>query len=153
MTFAALAGVAAALGIALALLAYALHRLRLLARLPGPRRARLPMEVVGRVALGQRQGLAAVRVGERVLVVSVGDGGVRQVAEVEAQALVGDGGTAGQRDGANGLNGPMAGWRDGRTRPHQVAGDILGFVRGFGRAARIVGFLVLVGATVPAAAR
>lgn len=43
----------------------------------------LPMRVLGRVSVGPRQGLAAVRVGERVLVVSVGDGGVHPVAELD----------------------------------------------------------------------
>lgn len=41
------------------------------------------MEVVQRLTLGQRQGLAIVRVGQRVLVVSMGDGGVHPVAELD----------------------------------------------------------------------
>lgn len=40
------------------------------------------MTVLQRTALGPRQGLAMVRVAERVLVVSVGDGGVRLVTEL-----------------------------------------------------------------------
>jgi flagellar biosynthetic protein FliP len=43
----------------------------------------LPMRVIGRVSVGPRQGLAAVRVGEKVLVVSVGDGGVREICELD----------------------------------------------------------------------
>jgi flagellar biogenesis protein FliO len=40
------------------------------------------MEVLQRLTLGQRQGIALVRVGGRVLVVSHGDGGVHQIAEL-----------------------------------------------------------------------
>lgn len=53
---------------------------------------RLPLEVLQRVAVGQRQGLALVRVGERVVVVSVGDGGVRtlmECTESEARTAIG----------------------------------------------------------------
>ena len=49
-----------------------------------PRRGQeLPMRVVSRVSLGPKQGLAAVQVGDRVMVVSVGDGGVHQVCELD----------------------------------------------------------------------
>jgi flagellar biosynthesis protein FliP len=44
----------------------------------------MEMTVVGRVALGPRQGLAAVRIADRILLVSVGDGGVRPVLELDA---------------------------------------------------------------------
>jgi flagellar biogenesis protein FliO len=40
------------------------------------------MEIIQRLTLGQRQGLAVVRIGTRVLAVSMGDGGVHQVAEL-----------------------------------------------------------------------
>lgn len=40
------------------------------------------MQVIQRLSLGQRQGLAVVRIGTRVLAVSMGDGGVHQVAEL-----------------------------------------------------------------------
>jgi flagellar biogenesis protein FliO len=41
------------------------------------------MEILQRLTLGQRQGLAVVRVGSRVLAVSMGDGGVHPVAELD----------------------------------------------------------------------
>jgi len=45
------------------------------------------MEVIQRLSLGQRQGIAVVRIGTRVLAVSMGDGGVRQVAELSDDDL------------------------------------------------------------------
>ncbi len=45
------------------------------------------MEIVQRLTLGQRQGLAIVRVGQRVLVVSMGDGGVHPIAELDENDL------------------------------------------------------------------
>lgn len=47
----------------------------------------LKMEVVQRLTLGQRQGLAVVRIGSRVFAVSMGDGGVRTVAELDESDL------------------------------------------------------------------
>lgn len=46
------------------------------------------MEIVQRLTLGQRQGIAVVRVGQRILVVSMGDGGVHPVAELDENDLV-----------------------------------------------------------------
>src|SRR5687768_17125525 len=40
------------------------------------------MEVVQRLALGPKQGIAVVRVGERLLAVSLGEGGVRPLLEL-----------------------------------------------------------------------
>lgn len=48
----------------------------------------LKMEVVQRLTLGQRQGLAVVRIGSRVFAVSMGDGGVHTVAELDESDLV-----------------------------------------------------------------
>lgn len=45
------------------------------------------MEVVQRLTLGQRQGLAVVRIGSRVFAVSMGDGGVHPVAELDENDL------------------------------------------------------------------
>ena len=45
--------------------------------------ARLPLEILQRVPLGPKQGIALVRVGERVVAVGVGDGGVRPLLELE----------------------------------------------------------------------
>jgi flagellar biosynthetic protein FliP len=76
------AGVLTALGFVLAALGGALVLLR---RLPGGARAggRLPMEVLQRVALGPKQGIAVVKVGSRVVAVSVGEGGVRTLFDVD----------------------------------------------------------------------
>lgn len=46
------------------------------------------MEVVQRLTLGQRQGIAVVRVGQRIMVVSMGDGGVHPVAELDENDLI-----------------------------------------------------------------
>ncbi len=46
-------------------------------------RARLQVEIVQRLPLGPKSGLAVVRVGEKVLAVSVGDGGVHTLFEVD----------------------------------------------------------------------
>jgi flagellar biogenesis protein FliO len=44
----------------------------------------IPMEVVQRLTLGQRQGIAVVRIGTRMLAVAMGDGGVRYLTELQA---------------------------------------------------------------------
>ena len=82
----------AAFGFVLALLGAALKVLQRFA--PGAARSGgkgLRMEVVQRLALGPKQGIAVVRVGERLLAVSMGDGGVRllqELGEAEAAAAV-----------------------------------------------------------------
>jgi flagellar biogenesis protein FliO len=53
------------------------------------------MQVIQRLSLGQRQGLAVVRIGTRVLAVSMGDGGVHQVAELIEDDLASAAGTTG----------------------------------------------------------
>jgi flagellar biogenesis protein FliO len=53
------------------------------------------MQVIQRLSLGQRQGLAVVRIGTRVLAVSMGDGGVHQVAELVDDDLASAGGAPG----------------------------------------------------------
>lgn len=45
------------------------------------------MEILQRLALGQRQGIAVVRIGQRLLAVSMGDGGVHPVAELDENDL------------------------------------------------------------------
>lgn len=50
----------------------------------GPRdRAAAPLDVLQRTALGPRQGVALLRVGSRVMLVSIGDGGVHRLMQVE----------------------------------------------------------------------
>ena len=46
-------------------------------------RSRVAMEVVQRVALGPKMGLAVVRIGEKVVAVSIGDGGIRTLFELD----------------------------------------------------------------------
>ncbi|MBV9773880.1 MAG: flagellar type III secretion system pore protein FliP [Gemmatimonadetes bacterium] len=82
MTVAGPAALVSGLGVVMGamLLVYALLRRLGVAR---PRaRGRLPMEVVQRLALGPKQGLAVVRIGERLVTVSLGEGGVRPVLEL-----------------------------------------------------------------------
>jgi len=47
------------------------------------RQPRLPVEVVQRVALGPKAGLAVVRVGEKVMAMSVGEGGIQPLFELD----------------------------------------------------------------------
>jgi flagellar biosynthetic protein FliP len=87
-------GAAAGLFAVLAAMAGAALLLRAVAARRGWLRpgGRLRMEVVQRLALGPRQGLAVVRIGDRLLAVSLGDGGVRPVLELgdaELAALAG----------------------------------------------------------------
>jgi flagellar biosynthetic protein FliP len=83
MTAGAVVGVFAALAAVLALLLVALRVLRRFAPAAGAGRARLPLEVVQRVAVGPKQGVAVVRVGGRVLVVGTGEGGLHTLAELD----------------------------------------------------------------------
>jgi flagellar biogenesis protein FliO len=50
-------------------------------------KGRVKMEVIQRLSLGQRQGIAVVRIGARVLAVSMGDGGINQIAELSESDL------------------------------------------------------------------
>lgn len=52
-------------------------------------KSKVKMEIIQRLSLGQRQGLAVVRIGTRVLAVSMGDGGVHQVADLTDSDLTG----------------------------------------------------------------
>lgn len=45
------------------------------------------LKVIGRVALGPRQGIVLVEIGDRILALSVGEGGVRVLAELERDEL------------------------------------------------------------------
>ncbi len=56
-------------------------------RLAGGRRVRV--EVLGRTAVGHRQGVAVVRIGNDVIAVSVGEGGVHKLADVPPDAVTG----------------------------------------------------------------
>jgi flagellar biosynthetic protein FliP len=78
-------GAIAAFGFVLALLGATLKILQRYA--PGAARIGgkkgLRMEVVQRLAIGPKQGIAVVRVGERLLAVSMGEGGVRLIQELD----------------------------------------------------------------------
>jgi len=82
VTFGSVMGVLLTLGFVLALLGVALKLLRRFAP-TSTGNPRLQMEVVQRLALGPKQGIAVVRVGERVVAVSVGEGGVHRLFELE----------------------------------------------------------------------
>jgi flagellar biosynthetic protein FliP len=75
-------GVMLTLGFVLALLGIALKLLRRFAP-TSTTNAKLRMEVVQRLALGPKQGIAVIRVGERLVAVSVGEGGINRLFELE----------------------------------------------------------------------
>lgn len=86
-----LLGVTAALALVLVLLGFAMRALQKLSGGISGSRERLPLEVLQRVAVGPKQGIALVRIGESVVAVSVGEGGVRSLMEVtgsEREALL-----------------------------------------------------------------
>ncbi|HMS01363.1 MAG TPA: flagellar type III secretion system pore protein FliP [Gemmatimonadaceae bacterium] len=76
-------GVLAALAFVLGLIALAVWGLRRWGAGPLRARSALPVEVVQRLPLGPKAALAVVRVGEKVLVVSHGDGGVHAVCDLD----------------------------------------------------------------------
>jgi flagellar biosynthetic protein FliP len=82
VTFGSVMGVLLTLGFVLALLGVALKLLRRFAP-TSTTGTRLRMEVVQRLALGPKQGIAVVRVGERLVAVSVGEGGIHQLFEMK----------------------------------------------------------------------
>ena len=79
--------VALTLAVVLGLMGVALKLLRKYTLGGGARNGEIKMEVLQRVTLGQRQGIAVVRIGTRVLAVSMGDGGVHPVAELDASDM------------------------------------------------------------------
>jgi flagellar biosynthetic protein FliP len=86
VTFGSVMGVLLTLGFVLALLGVALKLLRRFAPASSSGSS-LRMEVIQRLALGPKQGIAVIRVGERVVAVSVGDGGVNRLFEIEGTEL------------------------------------------------------------------
>ncbi|MEO6445748.1 MAG: flagellar type III secretion system pore protein FliP [Gemmatimonadaceae bacterium] len=85
MTFSSLVGVALTLALVLGLLAITMRLLRKVSQGGAMGRAQgaIPLEVVQRMSLGPRQGIAVVRIGEQLVAVSVGEGGVRPIVELE----------------------------------------------------------------------
>ena len=84
MTFSALVGVALTLALVLALVAITMRVLRRVTNAAVTSRGTVPLAVLQRVALGPRQGIAIVQIGDQLIAVSVGEGGVRTIAELEA---------------------------------------------------------------------
>jgi len=82
VTFAAYVGVLATLALVLGLLSLTFKILRRFTPAVGASDPRLPLAVVRRVALGPRQGIAVVRIGESLLAVSIGEGGIRPLLEL-----------------------------------------------------------------------
>jgi len=82
VTLGSIMGILLTLGFVLALLGVALKLLRRFAP-TSSNGARVRMEVMQRLALGPKQGIAVVRVGARIVAVSVGDGGVHRLFEME----------------------------------------------------------------------
>ena len=81
-----MAGVLLTLGFVLALLGVALKLLRKFAP-TSTTGAKLRMEIVQRLALGPKQGIAVIRVGDRLVAVSVGDGGINRLFELEPEEV------------------------------------------------------------------
>lgn len=76
-------GVILTLGVVLTLVGVTLRLLRGVTQRASIGRGGMRLEVVQRVAVGPRQGIAVVRVGDQLLAVSVGEGGVRTLAELD----------------------------------------------------------------------
>jgi flagellar biosynthetic protein FliP len=86
VSFGSIMGVLLTLGFVLALLGVALKLLRKFAP-TSTTGAKLRMEIVQRLALGPKQGIAVIRVGERLVAVSVGDGGIHRLFELEPEEI------------------------------------------------------------------
>ena len=85
MTFGAVGSVVFSLVLVLALVGIAARLLQRFAGRIGSGRTRLPLEVLQRVALGPKQGVAIVRIGDRAIAVSMGEGGVRTLLELDEE--------------------------------------------------------------------
>jgi flagellar biosynthetic protein FliP len=86
VSFGSVMGVLLTLGFVLGLLGIALKLLRRFAPTSSSN-GTLRMEVVQRLALGPKQGIAVIRVGERIVAVSVGEGGVNRLFEMEGSEV------------------------------------------------------------------
>jgi flagellar biosynthetic protein FliP len=90
VTASSIVGAVLTLGLVLTLVALTMRLLRRVANAgTTTRQAGMRLEVVQRVALGPRQGIAVVQVGDQLLAVSVGEGGVRTLAELDQSEAVG----------------------------------------------------------------
>jgi flagellar biosynthetic protein FliP len=82
VTLGSFVGVLGMLGLVLGLLLLTLKLVRRFVPLVGSAGGHVELEVVQRVALGPRQGIAVVRIGDQQVAVSVGEGGVHFIAHV-----------------------------------------------------------------------
>ena len=85
MTTASMLGVGLSLLFVVALLLLTLRVVRSVGRMGG--QGVTKMEVIQRLGLSAKQGIAVVRVGHRIFLVSVGDGGVHQLAELSPEDI------------------------------------------------------------------
>jgi flagellar biosynthetic protein FliP len=86
MNVASFLGVLGVLGFVLTLLVITLKLLKRYAPFANNANQRVALEIVQRLPLGPRQSIAVVKIGEAYVAVSVGDGGVRRIAEIPAPA-------------------------------------------------------------------
>jgi flagellar biosynthetic protein FliP len=84
MNIASFIGVLGVLGFVLALLVITLKLLKRYAPFASGGNQRVTLEIVQRMPLGPRQSIAIVKIGDAFVAVSVGDGGVRRIADVAA---------------------------------------------------------------------
>jgi flagellar biosynthetic protein FliP len=84
MTIASFLGVLGVLGFVLTLLVITLKLLKRYAPFATGASQHVPLEVVQRLPLGPRQSIAVVKIGDAYVAVSMGDGGVRRIADVPA---------------------------------------------------------------------
>jgi flagellar biosynthetic protein FliP len=87
MNIASFLGVLGVLGFVLTLLVITLKLLKRYTPFASGANQRVKLEVVQRLPLGPRQSIAIVRIGEDYVAVSIGDGGVRHIADVAAPAV------------------------------------------------------------------
>ena len=85
MTLSVYLGIISGLGIVLVLMGGAFALLRRFMTGSASAGSRLRMEVVQRIALGPKQGIAVVRIGDNVVAVSMGEGGIRPLLEVDGE--------------------------------------------------------------------
>ncbi|MEO6864667.1 MAG: flagellar biosynthetic protein FliO [Gemmatimonadaceae bacterium] len=110
--------VMAMLALVLGAMGVAMRVLRRYAMNNASAKGSIKMEIIQRLSLGQRQGIAVVRVGTRVLAVSMGDGGVHQVAELSEDDV------AFSHDAAKGLgSAPIHAIADGFRKLALVRGN------------------------------
>lgn len=89
MTFVSLLGILGTLGLVLGLFLVAARALRsYTSGIIGGGGERIRLEVVQRLALGPKQGIAVVRIGDRTVAVSLGEGGVRHLMDVSVDGEV-----------------------------------------------------------------